>query len=135
MKPHFIQYTWTSCISKSRWAICVKWDALNFLWFLFEINWILLFLYVEFNFTFSIMSQNFPMSVTINSFTDSPFFYFFGRSTDNWNLYVHMLILLKPINYCNRTAIAFLFVFLERKCFLSHSRVVCQVEFWWFLFS
>ena len=42
-------------------------------------------------------------------------------SSANSELYMHVLILLKLIKYCNKTTVAFLTVFLERQSFLFHS--------------
>ena len=77
------------------------------------------------------MSHNFPIIRHCKLFQWQAIFYFFGRSTDNSDLYVHVLILLKLVNYSNKIAVAFLIVFLERQCLLFHSWVVCQHEFWW----
>ena len=121
----------TSGISKSCRAICVKLDVLNFLWFLYEINRPSLILYVEFNSVNFSFCQNCQCDNKISIIRHFKFyqwqsmFCFFGRSTDNLDLCMHVVILLWLSNYCSKTTVGFLSCFLKVKVF--HFSVNCSL--------
>ena len=132
-KPYSI-----SAVSKSRWKICVKWDAPNFLggslWnqlnITYSICWVQFYIFDHI--TKNCQRHNsFPVICHCKFPQSQSIFYFFGRSTDNSDIYVHVLILLKLINCYSKTAVAFLFVLLELKSFLFHSGFLGQFEFRW----
>ena len=128
----------TSAVSKSLWKICVKWDAPNFLggslWnqlnITYSICWVQFYIFDHI--TKNCQRHNsFPIIYHCKFPQSQSIFYFFGRSTDNSDIYVHVLILLKLINCYSKTAVAFLFVLLELKSFLFHSGFLGQFEFRW----